>query len=408
MPVIRNPAAEKSTKDERTASCTVRSRKRKADVAIFLQDPDDTLDCLEMTKKKQYQDRGQLSNEMTCKSPHKLIPTPEKEEHEPNPTSYPHFASLRFSPVSASPLPRLGWANQDDVWRNMLNKDRIYLRDKNFFEKHPQLQPNMRAILLDWLMEVCEVYKLHRETFYLAQDFFDRFMATQKNVIKSRLQLIGITSLFIAAKMEEIYPPKLHQFAFITDCACTEDEITSMELIIMKDLDWCLSPMTMVSWFNVFLQVAYIRELQHFLRPQFPQEVYIQIVQLLDLCVLDICCLDYPYGVLAASALYHFSCPELMEKVSGFKLTELQGCIKWLVPFAMAIKDGGKSKLKFFKGVDIEDVHNIQTHTGCLELMEKVHINRAVLEEQNRASPIPSGVLTPPQSDKKQKSDPAD
>jgi cephalosporin-C deacetylase-like acetyl esterase len=46
------------------------------------------------------------------------------------------------------------------------------------------------------------VYKLHRETYHLAQDYFDRFMATQSNVFKSTLQLIGISCLFIAAKME--------------------------------------------------------------------------------------------------------------------------------------------------------------------------------------------------------------
>lgn len=51
-------------------------------------------------------------------------------------------------------------------------------------------------------VQVCEAYKLHRETFYLAQDFFDRFMATQQDVVKTLLQLIGVTSLFIAAKLE--------------------------------------------------------------------------------------------------------------------------------------------------------------------------------------------------------------
>nr|DBA16811.1 TPA: hypothetical protein GDO54_002348 [Pyxicephalus adspersus] len=286
----------------------------------------------------------------------------------------------------------------------MLHKDRTYPRDKNLFQKHPELQENMRAILLDWLMEVSEVYKLHRETFYLAQDLFDRFMATQKNVVKSSLQLIGITSLFIAAKLEEIYPPKLHQFAYITDGACTEDEIICMELIIMKALKWRLSPMTVVSWLNIYLQIAYIRELQHFLLPQYPQEMYIQIVELLDLCVLDIGCLEFPYSVLAASALYHFSNAEMVEKVTGYEWMELEDCIKYIVPFATAIKDSGKrAKLKFFRGVDIEDVHNIQTHTDCLQLLEKAQAKREKLQEESKIIPIPSGVLTPPLSDKKQK-----
>lgn len=34
--------------------------------------------------------------------------------------------------------------------------------------------------------------------------------------------------------LKEIYPPKVHQFAYVTDGACTEDDILSMEIIIMK------------------------------------------------------------------------------------------------------------------------------------------------------------------------------
>ncbi|XP_056381650.1 G1/S-specific cyclin-E1 [Hyla sarda] len=403
MPIMSNCTKETNTKGERTAQ---HSRKRKADVAIFLQDPDENLELelLEMTKKKQYEHRGKWSNGNSWKSPYKFIPTPEKET--PDVAPYSIHTCLKFRSSTVSPLPQLSWANQDDVWRNMLNKDTIYVRDKNFFHKHPELQQSMRSILLDWLMEVSEVYKLHRETFYLAQDFFDRFMATQENVVKTRLQLIGITSLFIAAKLEEIYPPKLHQFAYITDGACTEDEILNMELIIMKALKWCLTPMTVVSWLNVYLQVAYSRELQQFLLPQYPQQTYIQIVELLDLCILDIGCLEYPYGMLAASALYHFSNAELVEKVSGYEWTELEACIKLVVPFAMAIRDAGRqSELKYFKGVDIEDMHNIQTHTGCLDLLEKAQTKKEMLEEKNRITPVPSGVLTPPQSDKKQRTD---
>lgn len=51
-------------------------------------------------------------------------------------------------------------------------------------------------------VQVSEVYSLHRQTAYLAQDFFDRFMSTQEDVSKELLQLLGITALFIASKIE--------------------------------------------------------------------------------------------------------------------------------------------------------------------------------------------------------------
>ena len=69
----------------------------------------------------------------------------------------------------------------------------MYIRQPgaSLLSRHPDLQPKMRSILLDWLIEVCEVYKLHRETFYLALDYTDRYFGTNLNIPKSRVQLIG-------------------------------------------------------------------------------------------------------------------------------------------------------------------------------------------------------------------------
>lgn len=66
--------------------------------------------------------------------------------------------------------------------------------------RHSALQSRMRAILFDWLIEVCEVYKLHRETFYLAVDFIDRYLSSTKDMPKTRLQLIGESS-FISCSL---------------------------------------------------------------------------------------------------------------------------------------------------------------------------------------------------------------
>ncbi|KAK6480088.1 G1/S-specific cyclin-E1-like [Huso huso] len=395
-----------TTKNEVTKE-SARSRKRKADVAIYLQDPDE--EVAEMTKKKQYEIQTCWNSATGCTSPCRLIPTPDKEVDEPvimntGSCMQYRFKNIFVTPVRSSPLPVLGWANKDDVWNNLLKKDKTYLRDKHFMERHPHLQPKMRAILLDWLMEVCEVYKLHRETFYLAQDFFDRFMATQTDVVKTRLQLIGIASLFVAAKLEEIYPPKLYQFAYVTDGACTEDEILDMELIVMKELKWSLSPLTTLSWLNIYMQVAYLKEnteTSKLLIPHYPQATFVQIAELMDLCVLDVGCLEYAYGVLAASALFHFSSLELVQKVSGFEWRDIEECVRWMVPFAMSIREVGSSGLKKFKGISPEDTHNIQTHSVLLEWLDRASAHRAVSSEKGRNSPVPSGVLTPPQSSEK-------
>lgn len=155
------------------------------------------------------------------------------------------------------PLPSLAWANADDVWRLMCRKDdRASLeRDPRMLSNHPGIQPRMRAILLDWLIEVCEVYKLHRETFYLAVDYLDRYLSSNIKISKTRLQLIGITCLFVASKVEEIYPPKIGEFAYVTDGACTESDIVQQELILLSALKWSISPVTIIGWLSVYMQL---------------------------------------------------------------------------------------------------------------------------------------------------------
>ena len=66
----------------------------------------------------------------------------------------------------------------------------------------------MRAILVDWLVEVSEEYKLCADTLYQAVNYIDRFLTLQPTQ-RSQLQLIGVTCMWLAAKYEEIYPPNV-------------------------------------------------------------------------------------------------------------------------------------------------------------------------------------------------------
>ena len=86
-------------------------------------------------------------------------------------------------------------------------------------------------------------------------DFLDRYLGATREMPRNRLQLVGITCLFVASKIEEIYPPKLREFAFVTDGACSEEEITHMELVVLKGLNWGLSPQTPNRWIKTYMQV---------------------------------------------------------------------------------------------------------------------------------------------------------
>uniref|UniRef100_A0A3P8TGJ1 Cyclin E2 n=1 Tax=Amphiprion percula TaxID=161767 RepID=A0A3P8TGJ1_AMPPE len=264
--------------------------------------------------------------------------------------------------------PHNGWEASDDVL--MLVNKQDQRRSTAFLLKHPSLQIRMRSILLDWLIEVSEAHTLHRQTFYLAQDYLDRFMLKQNNIEKGILQLIGITCLFIASKMEETCPPKVSEMAYVTAGTYYEEEVLQMELIILKTLKWNLCPETALSWLNLYFQIASMSPNSDLLEPQFPQDTYLLMTRLLDLCILNIEALDFEYRVLAASVLCHFIPLERVEKASGLSKDVLQPCLNWMAPFVETVGCTGSMVLKEFTNVKMEDRHNIQTHSDYMAMLD--------------------------------------
>ena len=61
---------------------------------------------------------------------------------------------------------------------------------------------NRSKTICDTCVQVCEVYKLHKETYYLAVNFIDRFLLATEKIKTSKLQLVGVTALFMASKIE--------------------------------------------------------------------------------------------------------------------------------------------------------------------------------------------------------------
>ena len=122
---------------------------------------------------------------------------------------------------------------------------------------------NMRAILIDWLVQVQIKFRLLQETMYMTVAIIDRYLQVfttssilqclplivswldltlsvfQDNPVpKKQLQLVGVTSMFVASKYEEMYPPEIADFAYVTDRAYTTAQIRDMEMKILRSLDF--------------------------------------------------------------------------------------------------------------------------------------------------------------------------
>lgn len=87
------------------------------------------------------------------------------------------------------------------------------------------INKSMRAILVDWLVEVTEEYNLVSETLFLTVNYLDRFLSSNVTIDPSKLQLVGVSCMLIASKLEEIYPPEISDFVYITNATYTADEV---------------------------------------------------------------------------------------------------------------------------------------------------------------------------------------
>merc|ERR1719187_176229 len=101
--------------------------------------------------------------------------------------------------------------------------------------------PKMRAVLTDWMVEVHQQFTLLQETLFLSIAILDRYMQLQaETVARRKLQLVGVTAIFIAAKYEQMYAPEIGDFVYITDNAYSESEIRDTEIKIMGVLKFNL------------------------------------------------------------------------------------------------------------------------------------------------------------------------
>ena len=100
--------------------------------------------------------------------------------------------------------------------------------------------------MVDWMVEVLCSYKCKDQTFFLAVNFMDRYMEKFPTKMEpEHIHLLGISSMFLAAKYEEIYPFKMrHVYEKIGHRKLSKKKVKDQEAEICNQLDFNLSAVT--------------------------------------------------------------------------------------------------------------------------------------------------------------------
>uniref|UniRef100_A0A1I7UIU9 G2/mitotic-specific cyclin-B3 n=1 Tax=Caenorhabditis tropicalis TaxID=1561998 RepID=A0A1I7UIU9_9PELO len=211
----------------------------------------------------------------------------------------------------------------DDILKYMMHRQTQIRPSATYFTRQPQLNEEMRMILIDWFNDVVKEYRLQKETFHLAVKLVDRVLSFL-NVGKAQFQLVGTTALMIAAKYEEIFPPEIVEFAVITDNTYRLSEILSMERFILGKFQFVIATPT-AAWFGACFAK----------RMRFTPKMIKALNYLLDLSLIEVHFLEYRPSDIAAAAVCFTNMqfdleawPATMEEDTGIKTKDLASPIK--------------------------------------------------------------------------------
>ena len=185
---------------------------------------------------------------------------------------------------------------KDDILDTLLQeeKDLKITINSNYFSYQPQINDKMRAILIDWLIDVHAKFDFREETLYITIYIIDCYLSIKK-IERCNLQLLGVTALFIACKQNEIVFRRIKEYAYITDNAYTESEIINMENLILKTLNFnILFPSSMSFYEIICNNIGIINDNEKFNLGEFLMQSFF----------MDSNSLKYSYSTIACAASY--------------------------------------------------------------------------------------------------------
>lgn len=128
----------------------------------------------------------------------------------------------------------------DDIFQYMSELEDDIMPNPDYMDAQAEVTWSMRQTLVDWLLQVHLRWHMLPETLWIAINIVDRFLS-RRPVALVKLQLVGVTAMFVAAKYEEIVAPSVDEFVYMTENGYTKEEILKGERVVLQTLDFKVS-----------------------------------------------------------------------------------------------------------------------------------------------------------------------
>jgi hypothetical protein len=181
----------------------------------------------------------------------------------------------------------------NETYLKMIHDEKnIFKSSYGYMNRQTDINEKMRAVLVDWLINVHLRFKLQSETLFMTIYILDRYLS-KKLIGKQYLQLAGICALMIACKYEEIYSPEINDLLVITENTYTKENLLLMERDILISLDYDFTIPSIHKFYDMLCINFGLSEKQYFLGRY-----------LTELFLLDYRINKYHHSLIACSVIY--------------------------------------------------------------------------------------------------------
>ena len=172
----------------------------------------------------------------------------------------------------------------DEILYSLLKEESDFISKKiidhsYLFDETNEISPEMRAMVVDWLLEVHQIFHFQEKCLFTTIQIIDKYLS-KKNIGIEQFQLLSLTALNIASKQEEVEYPILDNFITISKNTITKKEMIDMENNVISTINFEILSPTILDFFQLYAAVCNLNPVE------ISQGLYIMNIILIDINML--------------------------------------------------------------------------------------------------------------------------